>query len=91
MLYARTGRDMEAPEQSRLDFSRVAHVAGVPRYLYRNALAALRDTITATLHHDHVNAFERELWLWMFAGIIAQRWKDRAQSPPANAPMRTTT
>ena len=91
MMYARTGRDMEAPEQSRLDFSSVAHIAGVPRYLYRSAVVAIRDAIKATMRRDRVTAFERELWLWMFAGIIAQRWKDRAQSPPANAQMHTTT
>ena len=49
MMYARTGRDMEAPEQSRLDFSKVAHVAGVPRYLFRNAIVAVRDVISATI------------------------------------------
>src|SRR3954447_12109174 len=58
MMYARTGRDMEAPEQSHHDFSTVAHVGGVPRYLYRNALAAIRDTITARIRRDFVNAFE---------------------------------
>lgn len=82
MMYARTGRDMESPEQSRLDFSKVAHIAGVPRYLFRNALTAVRDVVTASLHHDSVNAFERELWLWMFAGIVKQRWHDRQQPAP---------
>jgi glycosyltransferase involved in cell wall biosynthesis len=77
MMYARTGRDMEAPEQSQLDFSKVAHIAGVPRYLFRNAVVAVRDVIAATIRRDHVNAFERELWLWMFAGIVKQRWQDR--------------
>ena len=91
MMYARSGRDMEAPEQSQLDFSHVAHVAGVPRYLYRSAVVAVRDAVTATMRRDRVTSFERELWLWMFAGIIAQRWKDRAQLPPAHAPMHTTT
>src|SRR5262249_16881138 len=69
MRYARSGRDMEAPEQSRLDFSNVAHVAGVPRYLYRSAVVALRDAMAAAVRRDRVTAFERELWLWMFAGI----------------------
>lgn len=90
MMYARTGKDMEAPEQSQLDFSKVAHIAGVPRYLFRNAAVAARDVIAATVRRDRVNAFERELWLWMFAGIVSQRWKDRAQSPAAKAPMHRT-
>ena len=80
MMYARTGKDMEAPEQSQLDFSKVAHIAGVPRYLFRNAVVAVRDVITSTIRRDHVNAFERELWLWMFAGIVKQRWQDRQQA-----------
>ncbi|MGH9142213.1 MAG: glycosyltransferase family 2 protein [Vicinamibacterales bacterium] len=87
IMYARTGRDMEAPEQSRLDFSTVAHIAGVPRYLFRSAVTAVRDAIAATIRHDYVNAFERELWLWMFAGIVKQRWHDRQQ--PAPRPQRS--
>ena len=51
----------------------------MPRYLFRNALVAVRDVITATIRRDPVNAFERELWLWMFAGIVKQRWHDRQQ------------
>ena len=38
LLYERSGLDMEAPEQTTLDFSTVPHVLGVPRYLYRKAL-----------------------------------------------------
>jgi len=78
MLYAQTGKDMESPEQSQLDFSKVRHILGVPRYLFRSAFVAMRDVVSATLRRDRVNAFERELWLWMFAGILKQRWKDRA-------------
>jgi hypothetical protein len=77
MLYADTGLDMEAPEQSTLDFRQVPHLAGVPRYLFRSAAAAARDVVTATLRRDPIAAFEREVWLWFFAGIVAQRWKDR--------------
>jgi glucosyl-dolichyl phosphate glucuronosyltransferase len=80
MLYAQTGKDMESPEQSQLDFSKVRHILGVPRYLFRSAFVAMRDVVAATLRRDRVNAFERELWLWMFAGILKQRWKDRAWS-----------
>lgn len=93
MLYADTGLDMEAPERSTLDFSKVAHVAGVPRYLFRSALAAARDSVTAALRGDPVASFEREVWLWFFAGIVTQRWKDRRTRPahlgnPAPLPVR---
>ena len=91
MMYARTGRDMESPETSQLDASRVAHIAGVPRYLFRNALVAIKDVVVATVRRDHVEAFERELWLWMFGGIIKQRWHDRAAAPHIEQRMHTTT
>jgi GT2 family glycosyltransferase len=82
MLYAQTGKDMESPEQSQLDFSQVKHIFGVPRYLFRSAIIAARDVVSATIHRDPVRAFERELWLWMLAGILKQRWKDRQTPQP---------
>ena len=89
LLYAQTGKDMESPEESQLDFSRVKHFAGVPRYLFRSALVAVRDAVSATLRGYAVEAFERELWLWMFAGIVKQRWKDRAIAAPELKPTVT--
>jgi glycosyltransferase involved in cell wall biosynthesis len=77
MLYADTGLDMEKPEQSTLDFVRVPHIGGVPRYLFRSALVALKDAIVAALRGDQLTSFDRELWLCAFAGIVKQRWKDR--------------
>jgi glycosyltransferase involved in cell wall biosynthesis len=83
MLYERAGLDMEAPEQTALDFSRVPHVCGVPRYLYRKAaaqaLAALRETARGRARE----AFEHELWIWFFAGIVRQRWADTRRRPRA--------
>jgi glycosyltransferase involved in cell wall biosynthesis len=80
LLYAGSGLDMERPEQTTLDFRSVPHIAGVPRYLYRGALKAGCDAIAATLRGKPALAFERELWLWMFAGIVKQRWRDRRRS-----------
>jgi hypothetical protein len=68
---------MEKPEQSTLDFARVPHVGGVPRYLFRSALQALRAMVAAGLRGDEITSFDRELWLCTFAGIVKQRWKDR--------------
>jgi hypothetical protein len=40
----------------------------------------------ATAKNDAANAFDEELWLWFFAGILRQRWKNRHQPiPPLNA------
>jgi hypothetical protein len=76
-LYEQFGLDMEKPEDSSLDFTTVPHVFGVPRYLFRKALAQASTSVTAALRRDQVAAFEHELWLWFFAGIVKQRWADR--------------
>lgn len=81
MLYERAGLDMEAPEQTTLDFRTVPHVFGVPRYLYRKALASLAGWLRLTLRRDAVAAFEQETWLWFFAGILRQRWTDSRLTP----------
>jgi glycosyltransferase involved in cell wall biosynthesis len=81
LLYQRAGLDMEAPEQTTLDFSTVPHVGGVPRYLYRKALGSLSGWVRATLAGDTVAAFEHEVWLCFFAGIVRQRWKDSRAWP----------
>lgn len=77
MLYEQARVDMEAPEERALDFSKVPHVAGVPRYMYRSCLRTIKDMLKAALRGDRVATFENELWLWFFAGIVKQRWKDR--------------
>jgi GT2 family glycosyltransferase len=77
MLYEQARVDMESPEESVLDFSRVPHIAGVPRYMYRSCLRMIKDMLKAALRGDGVATFENELWLWFFAGVVKQRWKDR--------------
>jgi glycosyltransferase involved in cell wall biosynthesis len=77
MLYAETGLDMEKPEQSTLDFTAVPHIAGVPRYMFRSAATALKDALVQAVKGHPVASFERELWLFFFAGVIRQRWRDR--------------
>jgi glucosyl-dolichyl phosphate glucuronosyltransferase len=72
-LYEKAGLDMEAPEQTALDFRSVPHVFGVPRYLYRRAMESVVACVRATVRRDAVAAFEHELWVWFFAGIVRQR------------------
>lgn len=88
LLYERAGLDMEAPEQTTLDFTTVPHVLGVPRYLYRKALAAAAGWIRDTWRGRRIAAFEHELWLCFFAGIVRQRVKDRrsGRTVPRMAP-----
>ena len=88
LLYERSGLDMEAPEQTTLDFRTVPHVFGVPRYLYRKTVAAAGHWLAATLGGDAVTAFDYELWLWFFAGIVRQRWTDRHGVRTRTAPVR---
>jgi hypothetical protein len=90
MLYAETGLDMEKPEESQLDYSRVPHVAGVPRYMFRSAMTAAVDSAAAAIKGDAVASFERELWLWFFAGVVKQRWKDR-QRPVVHRTINVAT
>lgn len=90
LLYQQQGLDMEKPEQTALDSTRVPHVAGVPRYLFRTLARNVVDLAKAAVRRDPVATFEHELWLFFFAGIATQRWKDRhkpltraATIPPA--------
>ena len=72
-----SGLDMEAPEQRTLDFVQTCRTsAGVPRYLYRKALRAMFRWARDTFRRDALRAFQHEMWLWFFAGIVRQRWKD---------------
>lgn len=77
LLYQQHGLDMESPQETTIDFSKVAHIAGIPRYLYRVFLRHARQGLAAAMRGHRAQAFEHEMWLWMFAGIVKQRWQDR--------------
>jgi glycosyltransferase involved in cell wall biosynthesis len=77
LLYETQGLDMESPERDIFDFSKVPHVGGVPRYLYRTALHSLGSSVAAQVRGDRATAMDDRLWLCFFAGIVQQRWKDR--------------
>ena len=81
MLYEQTGADMERPEASHLRFGEIPHIAGVPRYMFRSAVDAGYKTIAAKLRQQPAESFERELWLWSFAGIVRHRWANRHIPP----------
>jgi len=77
ILFQQHGLDMENPQETMVDFSTVPRIAGTPRYLYRTAGRTLRALVRAAVRGRHTEAFEHELQLWMYAGIIRQRWRDR--------------
>ena len=76
-LYQKAGLDMESPEDTRLDFRRVPHVLGVPRYLYRKALRVAAAWMRLPVSGRTTESFESEMWLCFFAGIVVQRFRDR--------------
>src|SRR6476659_4922153 len=75
ILYQTKGLDMESPESRSLDFSKVPHIVGVPRYLFRTCLNSFVSIFSALASSDKVASFEHELWIWFFAGVVKQRWK----------------
>jgi glucosyl-dolichyl phosphate glucuronosyltransferase len=77
MLYQQRGLDMESPQETRLDFTAVPHWLGIPRYMYRTAAASLWRALLLRLKGQPVAAFDRELYVWMFFGVVRQRWTDR--------------
>jgi glucosyl-dolichyl phosphate glucuronosyltransferase len=86
ILFTKLGVDMDSPDNSTLDFSKVAQIAGVPHQMYRTLAWHMRHLIAARLRGDVVEAFEHELWLCFFAGVVKQRWADRkAVIPPPQA------
>lgn len=80
---------MESPESTELDFSTVPHVAGIPRYMFRTYLQSFFSMISAFVRADQAAAFEQELGLWFFAGVVKERWKDRRQPIPARRSLVT--
>jgi hypothetical protein len=78
MLYQQHGLDMQSPEGARLDIENPPQEwCGVPRELYRTATRSAATVAASWLRGNARAAFEHELWLCMFAGIVRQRWRDR--------------
>jgi glycosyltransferase involved in cell wall biosynthesis len=77
MLYQQSQIDMLAPEETTLDYSKVPHIMGVPRYLYRTFLRSAADMLKSKLAGREAASFDHELWLCFFLGVWRQRWRDR--------------
>ena len=91
ILYEKLGVDMESPDHSKLDFSKVPHIAGVPRYLYRSFQRSFTDMIRASVRREPIASFEHELRLWFYAGIFRQRWKNPNVGPHARVAVPKAT
>lgn len=89
ILYQTKGLDMESPESTELDFSKVPHIAGIPRYMFRTYLQSLFSMTAAFLRADRTAAFEHELGIWFFAGVVRERWKNRRQPIPQRSFVET--
>jgi len=82
LMYRHAWIDMQSPESTDLDFSRVPHILGVPRFFYGNVPREIKRAIVSAWRGDAVATFESELWLWFFLGVFHQRWKDRRLPRP---------
>jgi glycosyltransferase involved in cell wall biosynthesis len=90
MLFQQRGFDMEEPELEHPPHAGDAQVGGVPVHLIWKALRMVRSLVWHTLKRETAVAFEYELWLWFFAGIVHQRWADRhlpVAAGPASVPV----
>jgi glucosyl-dolichyl phosphate glucuronosyltransferase len=81
MLYERAGLDMDEPESTVMDFSKVPHLFGVPRYLFRSAASSAVACIRDSCAGRRASAFDNELSVWFFAGILRQRLRDSWSRP----------
>ena len=85
LLYRQGGFDMEEPEFEQPPHAGERGVGGVPLHLIRKAARSARSFAWRTLRGNAAAAFDYELWLWFFAGIVRQRWADR-RLPVADGP-----
>jgi glycosyltransferase involved in cell wall biosynthesis len=88
MLFRYRGFDMEEPELEHPPHAGAKQIGGVPIPMFVKMLRTIRSLVWHTLRRDVATAFEYELWLMFFAGVIRQRWRDR-HLPVADGPATT--
>ena len=91
MLFRQHGFDMEEPELEHPLYAGERQLAGVPLHLVRKALRSAISLLWQAARGKMASAFEYELWLCFFAGVLRQRWADRhlpvAVGPASVAPV----
>jgi glycosyltransferase involved in cell wall biosynthesis len=88
LLYRDAWIDMQAPEETSLDFSHVPHILGVPRFFYGMVPREMWRMVKTAWRGNADESFDAELWLWFFMGVLHQRWRDR-KLPRPDASVRT--
>jgi glycosyltransferase involved in cell wall biosynthesis len=63
-----------------VDMARVPRIAGVPRFLYRQAVAQIRKYLTTLRHGDAFEVMVEELRALQFAGMFAECWRQALRS-----------
>ena len=84
-LFRNGGFDMEEPELENPPYAGDRQIAGVPVHLVWKAFRTIRSLVWRSLRGEVSLAFEHELWLCFFAGVVRQRFVDR-QLPVADGP-----
>ena len=77
VLFQHGGFDMEEPELENPPNAGDRQIGGVPVHLIRKAMRRFAAWVYHTTKCDITVAFEDELWLCFFAGVVRQRWIDR--------------
>src|SRR4051812_4963189 len=89
ILFRHGGFDMEEPELLAPPHAGERLIAGVPAHLLSKAAHSTGALAWHTVRRHPAQAFEHELWLWFFAGVVRQRWIDRLKpvaAGPATVP-----
>jgi glucosyl-dolichyl phosphate glucuronosyltransferase len=77
LLYRYSGYDIDEPGLESSHHPDDREIAGVPRRLIVKALRSMRSFVWHGLNGHRHEAFQRELWLCFFVGVVRQRWVDR--------------
>src|SRR5687768_4519445 len=71
ILYHYAGYDIEEPE-SGPRFAKSRSLGGVPVHVFRRFARSLLSLVWHTLKGDTAGAFDNELWLCVYAGVLRQ-------------------
>jgi glycosyltransferase involved in cell wall biosynthesis len=85
ILFRHWGFDLEEPELLAPPHAAERRIGGVPAHLFSKAARSAGAVVWHTLRRRPAMAFEHELWLYFFAGVVRQRWADRSR-PVAAGP-----